>query len=163
MSKILICFLMILVGACKQSTKTPDPVLAPIVKLKVPNLAKDSAYAYVAAQVAFGPRVPGTAAHKPSRSRASGRAVAPSCAILLLDRPNSGRGVGGRACQTDVALCQSRCASAHRQWPRHESGHGPRGARRQPPCVVAGREPLRGIRPTSSGCIPRMLRASRGR
>ncbi len=64
MSKILICFLMILVGACKQSTKTPDPVLAPIVKLKVPNLAKDSAYAYVAAQVAFGPRVPGTAAHK---------------------------------------------------------------------------------------------------
>lgn len=50
--------------ACKHEPKKVETVVPPSVKLKVPVLSKDSAYAYVAAQVAYGPRVPGTAAHK---------------------------------------------------------------------------------------------------
>ena len=42
------------------NTTTTTPV-------KVPAFSKDSAFAYVAKQVAFGPRVPGTEAHKATR------------------------------------------------------------------------------------------------
>lgn len=43
-------------------TGTPEP--RPAVTVNVPAFSADSAYAYVQKQVDFGPRVPGTAAHK---------------------------------------------------------------------------------------------------
>ncbi|MBK7372994.1 MAG: M28 family peptidase [Saprospiraceae bacterium] len=63
MNKILIIFLLIWVGACKNSAK-PVETSTPPVKLRVPTFLKDSAYSYVQSQVDFGARVPGTAAHK---------------------------------------------------------------------------------------------------
>ncbi len=60
---ITVGLLLIGLYACKNETKKTE-MAVPAVKLKVPSLSKDSAYTYVAAQVAFGPRVPGTAAHK---------------------------------------------------------------------------------------------------
>lgn len=44
-------------------TKQPTPTVKPSKKIKVPKFNRDSAYQFVARQVAFGPRVPNTAAH----------------------------------------------------------------------------------------------------
>jgi hypothetical protein len=61
-SVLLIC---LLVYSCKNDKKKPNvEVEPPVVKLKVPPINKDSAYAYVKTQVNFGPRVPGTTEHK---------------------------------------------------------------------------------------------------
>ncbi|MEO5583403.1 MAG: M28 family peptidase [Saprospiraceae bacterium] len=50
--------------SCKNDNKKPVPTNEPpVVRLNVPAIAKDSAYAYVKAQVDFGARVPGTPAH----------------------------------------------------------------------------------------------------
>ncbi len=43
---------------------TPDTPAQPAVSVAVPTFNPDSAYAFVEKQVAFGPRVPGTPAHK---------------------------------------------------------------------------------------------------
>jgi Zn-dependent M28 family amino/carboxypeptidase len=55
-----------LLAACQPETSTPTPEVtpppAPVVE--APPFNADSAYAFVAKQVAFGPRVPGSAAHK---------------------------------------------------------------------------------------------------
>ena len=62
-SLILLFFISVLIYSCKNDNKKPiEP--PPSVRLKVPTINKDSAYAYVKAQVSFGPRVPGTPAHK---------------------------------------------------------------------------------------------------
>jgi glutaminyl-peptide cyclotransferase len=61
------CFIVIIlfVYSCKNDNKKPAPAEeTPTVRLNVPAVAKDSAYAYVKAQVDFGERVPGTDAHK---------------------------------------------------------------------------------------------------
>lgn len=58
-------FLLILVGftACKEDKPAPDPP-KPIVKVKVPAFNRDSAYAYIEGQLAFGPRVPNSEGHQ---------------------------------------------------------------------------------------------------
>jgi len=55
---------VILLSACK-SDKTADkvPADAPAAEVSAPRFDRDSAYAFVEKQVAFGPRVPNTAAH----------------------------------------------------------------------------------------------------
>ncbi|MCX2573202.1 M28 family peptidase [Pedobacter sandarakinus] len=59
---LLITF-CILIG-CKNSSKDASPSGQDSVKLISPNFNADSAYAYTKAQVDFGPRIPGTAAHQ---------------------------------------------------------------------------------------------------
>jgi len=75
--RILSAFVVVLLlGACKSDPKPPptpkDEVSdVPIKKkphAKVPRFQRDSAYAFVEKQVAFGPRVPNTAAHKACRN-----------------------------------------------------------------------------------------------
>ena len=56
--------------SCKKdpsvNTETPKDS-TPVQTIKVPLFVRDSAYAHVARQVSFGPRVPGTAGHKATR------------------------------------------------------------------------------------------------
>ena len=63
-----ICFVLftcLLITACKEdTTSTPVENTAPVTKRKVPKFIQDNAYAMVEKQVAFGPRYPGTEAHK---------------------------------------------------------------------------------------------------
>ena len=70
MRYILFSFLVILLVACKNDA--PPPVVVEenpqsVEPVKVPAFNRDSAYQYVAKQVAFGPRVPGTEGHKATR------------------------------------------------------------------------------------------------
>jgi hypothetical protein len=51
-----------LMTACKTGPDKPDEPEE--VVITIPNVNRDSAYAFVEQQVAFGPRVPGTEAHK---------------------------------------------------------------------------------------------------
>jgi Zn-dependent M28 family amino/carboxypeptidase len=58
------CLLLACCGQ-KQAAEQPAPGIAAEIKTTAtPVFNRDSAYAYVARQVAFGPRVPNTAAHK---------------------------------------------------------------------------------------------------
>ncbi|MFT3884739.1 MAG: M28 family peptidase [Flavobacteriales bacterium] len=58
--------LLLVLAACRPegSTTTPEVAPPPAPVVEVPVFNADSAYAFVAKQVAFGPRVPGTAAHR---------------------------------------------------------------------------------------------------
>ncbi|WP_316850296.1 M28 family peptidase [Pedobacter agri] len=65
--KLLFLCLILLVGfqACKnKSSQTTENDADAVVKLVSPYFNADSAYAYVKAQVDFGPRIPGTIAHQ---------------------------------------------------------------------------------------------------
>ena len=53
--------ILIMLFSCKQNLKTQNRIAE---KISVPVFNADSAYHYTATQVAFGPRVPGTEAHK---------------------------------------------------------------------------------------------------
>ena len=65
MTRLIIIICSLVLFSCKYDKKVAEPeIVASSPKLKIPVLNKDSAYAYVAKQVSFGPRVPGTAAHK---------------------------------------------------------------------------------------------------
>ena len=70
MKHLLFPIFLLLIVACKNdpavSTKTEEKP-TPSGPIKVPAFSKDSAYQYVAQQVAFGPRVPGTDAHQATR------------------------------------------------------------------------------------------------
>jgi Zn-dependent M28 family amino/carboxypeptidase len=58
------CLLLACCGQ-KQAAEQPAPIIAAETKTTAtPKFNSDSAYAFVARQVAFGPRVPNTAAHK---------------------------------------------------------------------------------------------------
>ena len=58
--------LLLLLSCNFQSKKKPEESnnKKEEVKIKIPQFNKDSAFRYVAEQVAFGPRVPNTKAHK---------------------------------------------------------------------------------------------------
>ena len=65
MTRLIIIIFSLVLFSCKYEKKVAEPeIVASSPKLKIPVLNKDSAYSYVAKQVSFGPRVPGTAAHK---------------------------------------------------------------------------------------------------
>lgn len=65
--QILVIFFLILLAACneKQSPVVEQPVKEKpaAIKVNVPKFNADSAYAFVKAQVDFGPRIPGSSAH----------------------------------------------------------------------------------------------------
>ncbi|MFT5723180.1 MAG: glutaminyl-peptide cyclotransferase [Bacteroidia bacterium] len=56
-------FTLVFVSACKSDVKNPKEPIKPKPVVKV-SFDADSAYNFVAEQVAFGPRVPGTSAHQ---------------------------------------------------------------------------------------------------
>jgi hypothetical protein len=70
MKHLLFPIFLLLLVACKNdpavSTKAEEQPTSS-EPIKVPAFSKDSAYRYVAQQVAFGPRVPGTDAHQATR------------------------------------------------------------------------------------------------
>lgn len=66
--RVIVCFILVFfVASCgSDSTKNENVTIQPKVEIKkipTPNFDSDSAYAFVKAQVDFGPRVPGTPAH----------------------------------------------------------------------------------------------------
>jgi Zn-dependent M28 family amino/carboxypeptidase len=67
---ILLLLVIALVFACKNEPDTAPPTdgtSTPPATIQVPIFSKDSAFAFVAKQVDFGPRVPGSEAHKATR------------------------------------------------------------------------------------------------
>ena len=64
--KLLILPVFAIIGfqACKNDNKSMEESTSPEVKLVSPDFNADSAFAYTKAQVHFGPRIPGTAAHQ---------------------------------------------------------------------------------------------------
>jgi len=62
---MLIFSCLVLASACKKGNEaTEEPKIDTSTPITVPAFSRDSAYAYVEKQVSFGPRVPGSAAHK---------------------------------------------------------------------------------------------------
>lgn len=68
---IFLMMLGALLTSCNDEPPSPPPIpekpQKPAKKYKVPAFDKDSAYAFVAKQLAFGPRVPSTEAHRQTR------------------------------------------------------------------------------------------------
>src|SRR5215217_3663698 len=64
--KLLILPLIAIIGfqACKNDKKATEETTVQEIKLVSPEFNADSAFAYTKAQVDFGPRIPGTAAHQ---------------------------------------------------------------------------------------------------
>ncbi len=67
----------------KDKTTTSKPTEEDI--LEIPNVNRDSAYAFVAGQVAFGPRVPGTEAHAECRDWLAGQLTRLGAEVILQD------------------------------------------------------------------------------
>jgi Zn-dependent M28 family amino/carboxypeptidase len=53
-----------MIASCEQGNNPKPTVNEPVVKIQVPNFNSDSAFSFVKKQVDFGPRVPGSEAHK---------------------------------------------------------------------------------------------------
>jgi len=62
---LLLVISVLLFTQCKTEPKVIPP--PPVKNVVVPKFEKDSAYQYIARQVAFGPRVPNTAAHQAAK------------------------------------------------------------------------------------------------
>ncbi len=63
----LIIFVVLLSASCGPEKEQPKENTTPVVdvkKIPTPDFNSDSAYSFVAAQVNFGPRIPGTKAHE---------------------------------------------------------------------------------------------------
>ncbi|MBP5613466.1 MAG: glutamine cyclotransferase, partial [Bacteroidales bacterium] len=63
LSIIIACGLLSMAG-CQRSRQESQPAETSTKPVERPSFDADSAYAYVAAQCAFGPRVPNTEAHR---------------------------------------------------------------------------------------------------
>lgn len=64
MRKLLTIALIILFWSCGNESKVKKEVGVPKRIIEVPSFNEDSAYSYIAEQVAFGPRVPNSMAHE---------------------------------------------------------------------------------------------------
>lgn len=62
-SALIITVMVVSIVGCKNKPKTDESNNTPVVSMESPAFDGDSAFAFVAAQTAFGPRVPGTKAH----------------------------------------------------------------------------------------------------
>ncbi|MGB1216758.1 MAG: M28 family peptidase [Saprospiraceae bacterium] len=63
-SFFLFALMAITLSSCFTDTEPVNPPIPPIEELNIPLVNRDSIYSFVEKQVAFGPRVPGTKAHK---------------------------------------------------------------------------------------------------
>lgn len=63
---ILLAISTLFLVQCKSDPKPPPPI--PKKTVKVPKFERDSAYVYIEKQVAFGPRVPNTEAHRTAKN-----------------------------------------------------------------------------------------------
>ena len=63
---ILFFSFFLLASSCKKGNDAPveEPKVDNTTPVKVPAFSRDSAYAHIAKQVSFGPRVPGSPGHK---------------------------------------------------------------------------------------------------
>lgn len=61
---VLVVLVTFAIAGCRETKKPDTPVAPPKVQLERPAFSADSAYAFIQKQVDFGPRVPGTEAHK---------------------------------------------------------------------------------------------------
>ncbi len=79
--------LIMALTACEQDQQTPATVEQeqPARKVPVPSFNQDSAYAYVAAQVAFGPRVPNSEAHRQCRDWLAAKLASFGAKVTLQD------------------------------------------------------------------------------
>jgi len=70
-SILFVAGLTLLLSSCKKDTQVNNEPIkdgtTANATVKVPVFSKDTAYAFVAKQVSFGPRIPGTEAHKATR------------------------------------------------------------------------------------------------
>ncbi|MCX6286983.1 MAG: M28 family peptidase [Bacteroidetes bacterium] len=78
MKRFLILIVPVILASCNNSSQkgtagATDSSQLNKPKVEIPSFNKDSAYAYVVAQLAFGPRVPGTPAHEKCAEYISGR------------------------------------------------------------------------------------------
>ncbi|TRZ73004.1 MAG: M28 family peptidase [Bacteroidetes bacterium] len=69
MKYLLIAIIPVILASCNNPSRkskggVADSTAANRPKVEVPSFNKDSAYAFIVAQLAFGPRVPGTPAHE---------------------------------------------------------------------------------------------------
>ncbi len=62
-STLIMMIMVVSIVGCKNKTKNDESNNIPVVPMESPAFDADSAFAFVAAQTAFGPRVPGTKAH----------------------------------------------------------------------------------------------------
>ncbi len=76
--------LMVIGFSCTQE-EAQKPEVQPARTVSVPSFNQDSAYAFVAAQVAFGPRVPNTAAHRQCRDWLAAKLESYGAQVVLQD------------------------------------------------------------------------------
>lgn len=60
---LLLFFLSAIFGACENPKKTQLETKEEVISVEIPDFQADSAYAYIAKQLDFGPRVPNTGSH----------------------------------------------------------------------------------------------------
>jgi glutaminyl-peptide cyclotransferase len=72
---VLFGLIVLALAACKREKTESGQASSPNVKAKVPvpRFERDSAYAYLARQVSFGPRVPNTEAHRRTKEWLAGK------------------------------------------------------------------------------------------
>jgi len=78
MKYLLLTLIPVILASCNNASQkskpgTADSTSMKMPKVEIPSFNKDSAYAYIVAQLAFGPRVPGTPAHEKCADYITGR------------------------------------------------------------------------------------------
>jgi len=81
---LLVLFFAACQGDSKQTTTAP-PVKVETKKIPIPKFDRESAYNFVAKQVAFGPRVPNTEAHKATKEWLSSQLKAYGATVIEQD------------------------------------------------------------------------------
>ncbi len=87
MKQLAYLFILVLFfAACQGDSKqtTPPPTVT-VKKIPIPKFDRNAAYDYVAKQVAFGPRVPNTAAHKATKEWLSSELKANGASVIEQD------------------------------------------------------------------------------
>ncbi len=139
--------LMLAALGCKNdapSNQTPEPELQPIA---VPKFERDSAFAFVAKQVSYGPRVPNTDAHKQCKDWLVGRFTA--YGMKVTEQPFSAKAYTGKVLNGVNIIAQYKpeaakriCLAAH--WDSRHIADSPLATDRQ-------KEPILGADDGGSG------------
>jgi len=87
---ILVVSVLLLASSCQPDSNTStstatQPAPPPAKNMKIPKFDRDSAYQFVAAQVAFGPRVPNMASHTACKNYLAGKLAAFGATVIEQD------------------------------------------------------------------------------